>query len=202
MLTNTKHHMPRVVLLGDSIRIGYEPFVRAKLAQGAFVWGPVDNGQHTTNLLLNYWTWVAAQQPEVLHVNAGLWDLRIVAPGSPLRVVSLSAYRENIRNLITLTRQHTAAKIIWATITPILGDRVREAALQQSLAGRDAADVLVYNSAAVEVAHEMGVAIDDLHAVVMKEGPEKLICGDGVHFTGEAYRLLGCEVAACICGQL
>jgi len=202
MNNKSEKRMPRVALLGDSIRIGYEPFVRANLVEKAFVWGPVDNGQHTTNLLLNFWAWVAAQQPDVLHVNAGLWDLRIVAPGSPFRAVSLSAYRENIRNFITLTRQHTDAKIIWATITPIVNDRVHETAIQYFTAGRDAADVLVYNAAAVEVAREMGVVINDLHALVVQHRPEKLICGDGVHFTGEGYHLLGCQVASCICEQL
>lgn len=87
--------MKKVVLLGDSIRMGYEASVRESLAEEAFVWAPSDNGQHTVNLLLNFWAWVVPQQPDVLHLNAGLWDTRRVIRGVAGNVVPLEAYRAN-----------------------------------------------------------------------------------------------------------
>lgn len=41
--------IPEIVLIGDSIRMGYEPVVRAALAGRATVWGPETNGGHTVN---------------------------------------------------------------------------------------------------------------------------------------------------------
>lgn len=55
--------MKRILLLGDSIRLGYEPYARAMLAGTAHVLAPVENCQHTVNHLMNFWNWVAPVQP-------------------------------------------------------------------------------------------------------------------------------------------
>jgi lysophospholipase L1-like esterase len=188
--------MKRIVLLGDSIRLGYEPFVRAELAGEAFVWGPPDNGQHSTNLLMNFWPWIAAQQPDILHMNSGIWDTRRVARGSDLNVVPLPIYRENIRNLIRLTRCHTNALIIWATATPLLNEPANETQRKNGMAGRDAADIPLYNEAASEAAREESIPVNDLYSLVIGEGPGKLLLPDGVHYGEQGCRFLGSQVAA------
>jgi lysophospholipase L1-like esterase len=45
---------------------------------------------------------------------------------------------------------------------------------------------------------EAGVAIDDLHAAVVAAGPERLLSGDGVHFTATGYELLARTVTAAV----
>lgn len=194
--------MQRVVLLGDSIRLGYEPAARAALGDVAFVWGPPENGQHSVNLLLNFWLWVASRQPDVLHLNAGLWDMRRVAAGVDGNVVPLEIYRANVARLVALARQHTHARIIWATTTPIQAEAAARTHRRSGLAGREAADIPRYNLAACEAAREQGAVINDLHAAVCAAGATSLLDADGVHFTPAGYELLGQTVAAAVRAHL
>jgi lysophospholipase L1-like esterase len=190
--------MKRVILLGDSIRMGYEGVVRAELADAAHVWAPVENGQHSVHLLMNFWGWVVSQQPDVLHLNAGLWDMRRVVRGESEGVVSLDAYRANVARLIRLAKEHTRARIVWATTTPVNAEASERTHRQKGMAGRDAANVARYNAVAVEVARAAGVVVDDLHAVVCGAGQAALQDPDGVHFTSAGYDVLGRAVAACL----
>ncbi|MDF2717420.1 MAG: hydrolase family protein [Paenibacillus sp.] len=43
--------MKKVLLLGDSIRMGYEPLVRAQLAEVAHVVAPAENGRFAKHTL-------------------------------------------------------------------------------------------------------------------------------------------------------
>lgn len=192
----------RVVLLGDSIRQGYEPTVRAALAEDAFVWSPNDNGQHSTNLLLNAWLWVVTQQPAVLHLNAGMWDTRRVVRGEPGNVVPLPVYRDNVARLITVAQRHTPARVIWATTTPVHDEQANAWHCRVGLGGRDGSEIARYNAAAVEVARELGAAVNDLHAVVQRHGPETIRSADGVHYTEQGYAVLGAAVADAVRAEL
>lgn len=187
--------LPRVVLIGDSIRLGYEATVRAELAGAAHVWSPSDNGQHSVNLLLHAWQWIVCQQPAVLHLNAGMWDTRRVVRDEPGAVVPIEHYRENLRRLIALAREHTPARVIWATTTPADDGQANQTHRRANLPGRDASDIERYNAAAVEVARSLGAEVNDLYGLVMSHGPQRLRSPDGVHFTPEGYELLGGRVA-------
>lgn len=194
--------MKRVVLLGDSIRMGYQATVRAELADVAFVWTPGENGQHTVNELLHFWDWVVVQQPDVVHMNAGLWDTRRVVRDVEGNVVPPDAYRANVARLIQLTRRHTQAKVIWATTTPINDAAALLTHLRSGLSGRVGADVEAYNRLAIDAAKENGATINDLHGAVMSAGIDKMLGGDGVHFTEAGYEMLGKHVARVIRGVI
>ena len=195
--------MPTVLLLGDSIRIGYQDAVRRELEGVADVWAPAENGQHTVHELLNFWQWVAPRQPDVLHINAGLWDCRSLLPGDfSDRCVPLEHYRENVRRLLQLSQSQTRAKIIWATSTPI--NEARHHA-QQDADGRPArriADVELYNAAASEVATSLGIEINDLYSFVRQSDMVEMLSEDGVHFTTEGSAQLGRKVAEAIRAHL
>jgi lysophospholipase L1-like esterase len=189
--------MKKIVLLGDSIRIGYQAIVRAELEGVADVWVPPDNGQHTTNLLLRFNDWVILQRPDVLHLNAGLWDVRHVARGRHDlgNVVPVEQYRANVRRLLTLAKQYASGAVIWATTTPI-----DEAANFQQTAPADhparrGADVAEYNAAAVEEATTLGVGVNDLHKIVLEYGPARWLSPDGMHATEDGYAAVGRRVA-------
>ncbi len=190
--------MKRVVLLGDSIRLGYEGTVRAELAQEAFVWSPPENGQHSVHLLLNAWVWIMAQQPDIVHVNSGLWDTRRVLRGVPGNVVPLEQYRENVRRLIEVGQKHAGARVIWATTTPVREAAAIQGHWRKGLAGRDGSEVERYNAVAVEVARAMGARVNDLHAVVMAQGRDKMLLEDGTHYTAAGYEVLGQAVARAV----
>src|SRR5438552_4159509 len=68
--------LPRVLLLGDSIRLGYAPLVAKKLAGKAEVISPKENGGDTANTLKLLDQWLADGKPLIVHFNCGLHDLK------------------------------------------------------------------------------------------------------------------------------
>jgi lysophospholipase L1-like esterase len=191
--------MKTVLLIGDTIRLGYEPAVRAALADCAHVSGPAECGEHTTNLLFRLQAWVLARQPDVVQLNAGHWDTRRVVRGGdePGNVVPLAAYRDNVARLIAAVRGHTRATVVWATTTPVLRENYERA--QRRLpggTGKHPDAIRDYNAAACAVARELGATINDLHACALAAGIERVLLPDGIHFTAEGYELLGAHTSA------
>jgi isoamyl acetate esterase len=184
---------PLVVLIGDSIRMGYQATVIAALADVAEIWVPEANGGDSRNVLAHLDEWVLARRPQVVHVNCGLHDLkRDFAEGK--FQVPIEEYARNVRQILMRLQSESNAKILWATTTPV----DEELHHKNKDFDRFEADVDAYNAAAVAICGELGVPIDDLYAVVEQSGKNTLIREDGVHFVEEGSAVLGRAVAAFI----
>ena len=194
--------MKNIVLIGDSIRGGYQETVQQELAGAAEVWGPEKNGGNTVNVLVHLHLWVLRRQPDLVHINCGLHDLRTIFYGGRDNVVPVDHYRDNVERILRTIHEQTQARIIWATTTPINEQKAHAAHAAAHDFDRFEADVLAYNQAATEVATGMGVPINDLYATVMQAGRDECLTEDGVHFTPAASALLGRVVAAAIMKQL
>lgn len=182
--------MNKVVLIGDSIRMGYQEVVRRELAGVAEVWGPTQNGGNTQNVLDHLDEWVISQRPSVVHINCGLHDLKKDF-GVDQAAIPLKTYESNVSDILRRLSQQTPATIIWATTTPVNEKWHHET----KGFDRFEADVAAYNQAATRMAKELGVLIDDLFAVIMDAGRDRCLRPDGVHFTDEGSALLGKAVA-------
>lgn len=188
--------LPKVVLIGDSIRMGYAPLV-AKLLDGkAIVVSAKPNGEDSANVLKNLDEWVIREKPDVVHINAGLHDLKL-KDGS--YQVPLADYEKNLQAILDRIQKETKAKVIFATSTPIL-DNLHA----QRKAGFDRfeADVQKYNNAAMAVMKRAGVPVNDLHKLVEDGGKEKLIGPDGTHYTPAGYEMLAAAVTNSILRSL
>lgn len=194
--------MKKVVLLGDSIRLGYQSTVRELLAGRAEVWSPEENGQHSTNHLLNIQEWYIAQQADVIHFNFGLWDCRRILHGHKQNLVSIDQFTRNLDVIVEAIQQHTKSQPIWATITPVIEARHRAAFPNPSEPFRVGADVELYNAASATVLTKRRVVINDLHDSITHRNPHEMIGTDGVHFTEGAYREIGAQVASSILDYL
>src|SRR6185503_19430837 len=73
--------LPRILLIGDSISIGYTVPVRNLLKGRANVHRIPDNGGPTTNGLAQLPQWLGKGKWDVIHFNWGLHDLKIMADG-------------------------------------------------------------------------------------------------------------------------
>lgn len=180
--------MLKLVLVGDSIRMSYQPFVRKALTDACDVWGPAENCESSRTVLAHLDRWVLARDADVIHINCGLHDLRH-DPGTSGPQVPPEEYRANVREILTRAAA-TGATLIWATTTPV-SEAVHNSYKESR---RYSSDVEVYNRIAREVATGRGVPVNDLHGVVVRH-PEPLWSDDGVHFESEGYRLLGGAVA-------
>ena len=185
--------MRRVILIGDSIRMGYQRIVQRELDGLAEVWGPTENGGNSQNVFEHLETWIVARQPDIVHINCGLHDIKTPFD-SDARAIPLSQYQANVREILTRLRDATQATVIWATTTP-----VNHAWHHQNKPfDRFETDVETYNAAVTAIAGELNCPINDLFTVIMNAGRDELLVPDGVHFNGQGYDLLGTAVARII----
>ena len=152
---------PRVLLVGDSISMGYTLPVRELLKDTANVHRALGNSGDTTRGLQQLDTWLGTGTWAVIHFNFGLHDLKwldaqgkYVAPEQGKQVTPLPAYEANLRQLVTRLKA-TGARLVWCATTPV----------PDGSAGRVKDAELDYNRAAAKIMKETGVAIDDLHAL-------------------------------------
>ena len=178
--------LPRVLLIGDSISLGYTPFVRELLRATANVHRIPDNGGATTLGLAMLDEWLGPEPWRVIHFNFGLHDIVQVRAGE-VRTPP-DDYAANLRVLVERLR-HTGAHLIFATTTPVPGSTINPT--------RDEADVLAVNARATAVMRELGVTLNDLHAFAAPHLAEWQQPAN-VHFTPAGCAALAQPVAAAI----
>jgi acyl-CoA thioesterase-1 len=171
--------LPRVLLIGDSISIGYTLPVRKLLDGKANVHRIPTNGGPTKNGVANLAKWLGAAKWDVIHFNFGLHDLKHMEDGK--RQVEPAEYEQNLRTLVAELKK-TGAKLVFATTTPVPEGKLNPP--------RSFGDVATYNDIALKVMKENGVAIDDLNAAVAPD-IAKLQRPHDVHYTNEGYDVLG-----------
>src|SRR6478609_5573015 len=194
--------MKRVILIGDTIRLGYEAAARAELADVAAVTGPTEGTQHTANILFHLWSWVISQNPDVVHINAGHWDTRRVIRGEEGNVIPLEVYRANVHRILSSVQRHTRARIIWATTTPLVMPAYENTQRRMGGTSRNPDSIKLYNAAAAAEAAKLGVVVNDLHRFVITRGQRRLMHADGAHFTPAGYDALGRQVARVVQREL
>lgn len=192
--------MKKVICIGDSIRMGYEPTVVRELADWEVVELKDLQCGHTRNILEHLDEWLS-DDLDVVHINAGLHDMAQgptsdpdVAPVGESRV-PLGEYRANLGRILRRTESTTQARIIFGLTTPV--DLRRQYEHGKGI-HRTNENVSAYNEAAAEIATERGAVINDLNKVIVDNGAEQMLADDGVHFTAEGSAALGSKVAGAI----
>jgi dienelactone hydrolase/lysophospholipase L1-like esterase len=186
--------LPTLVLIGDSIRQGYAAGVTKRLEGKFVVISREENGGDSGNVQRNLDA-IIREQPDVVHFNCGLHDLKR-SKGDPVKhQIGLDAYASNLKQIVARLRKETKAVLIYANTTPILDDRH---AKRGAPFDRLEADVERYNQAALTVMTEANVPVNDLHWVVEHGDAEKLIGGDGTHYGAEGRELQAAAVVDCV----
>jgi hypothetical protein len=145
--------LPRVLLIGDSISMGYTLPTRKLLEGVANVHRIPQNGGPTKNGVANLDKWLGDGPWAVIHFNWGIHDLKFMPDGK--RQVEAADYEANLRMLVTRLKK-TGAKLIWATTTPIPKGPL--------IPPREFGEVSEYNAISAKVMQENGVIINDLNA--------------------------------------
>ena len=190
--------MKKVLLLGDSIRMGYDKYVREALAGEAEVFYPADNCKFAEYTLRFAHEWKKelglSDDVDLVHWNAGLWDALELFGDEPL--TSLSYYGEAIKRIDKRLRMlFPKAKLVFATSTA-----VNEKIMSRDFS-RHNAIIEKYNAAAVAALSDTDTVINDLYPVSASV-PDNYR-SDWVHFyTPEGTELIGGTVLSVICGLL
>lgn len=193
--------LPRVLIIGDSISIGYTEPVRKLLEGKGQVFRINGNGQHTGTGLKKLNQWLGDEKWDVIHFNWGLWDLCYRHPDSKFYgnrdkingtiTTTPLQYEENLRELVKQLKT-TGAKLIWANTTPV----------PEGEAGRFEGDSVKYNAIAEKIMQENGVIINDLYSYILDKTDEYQVAFGDVHFTPEGYKYLAKKVATTILKEL
>jgi len=185
--------LPRALLIGDSISIGYTLPTRKRLEGKVNVHRPPANCGPTTRGLQSLDAWLGGGKWDVIHFNWGLHDLkyidakgRRVPPEKGTIQVPIDRYEKNLVELVKRLKT-TGAKLIWASTTPV----------PDGASGRIKGDAARYNAVAKKVMDSHGVPTDDLYAFALPRLKEIQRPRD-VHFTKEGSEALATQVAAAI----
>ncbi|MDP7275686.1 MAG: SGNH/GDSL hydrolase family protein [Planctomycetaceae bacterium] len=180
--------LPRVLLIGDSISIGYTTATRKLLKGVANVHRIPVNGGPTTRGLASIEKWLGKSRWDVIHVNWGLHDLKYI---KEKHQVPLDEYEQNLGKLLSRLKK-TGAKVIWCSTTP-----VPEGVSPR----RKDSDVVEYNTVAGKIAVGQGLLVNDLYKFALPR-LKKIQRPRNVHFSPEGSRVLAGQVATSIRGAL
>ena len=154
---------PRILIIGDSISIGYTPFVKKDLANKADVFHNPGNAQHTGNGLKKIDKWIGNEKWDIIQFNWGLWDLCYRNPDSKVRwnrdkksgkiTYTIDEYASNLDSIVSILQTKTEAKLIFVTTTYV----------PENEAGRFKNDAIRYNDAAKEIMKKHSVIVNDIY---------------------------------------
>ena len=184
--------LPRVLLIGDSISIGYTIPVRNLLKGKVNIHRIPTNGGPTIKGLNQIDAWIGKKKWDVIHFNWGLHDLKYIGPngenlfpkekGGKVQV-GLSDYERNLELLVRRLNK-TGAKLIWRNTTPI----------PPGSKGRYVGDSIRYNSAASRVMIRYSIPTHDLFTL-SRERMKEIMRPANVHYTEEGSKVLAESVA-------
>jgi acyl-CoA thioesterase-1 len=188
--------LPRVLLIGDSISIGYTVPVRELLKGKANVHRPLTNCGPTTKGVTEIDKWLGDGKWDVIHFNFGLHDLKYLsANGKNLanpeadgshQQVPIDKYEENLKKLVARLKK-TNAKLIWRSTTPV----------PDGAKGRVVGDSAKYNAVAKKIMDENGIAIDDQYKFALGK-LKKIQLPANVHFSKDGSKELAQQAVASI----
>ena len=189
--------MKSVFLIGDSIRLGYERYVKGAFEGVAEVYSPKNvNGGMAQ--YVQRWLHVWKQNEnvptdvDVVHWNAGLWDVLRIWGDEPF--TSPEFYAETLEKTVKRMKSiFPKATIVFALSTAVLeekyiGDEYK----------RFNADIERYNEIAKRTLSPYGVVFNDLYSLTANA--PKTCWSDPTHFnTIEGIKLVGGKVIDCLC---
>ena len=190
--------MKKVVLIGDSIRMGYDKYVKEALKNSAEVYYPGENCRFAEYVLRYAHEWKKAgawgDDVDLVHWNAGLWDVLELFGDEPL--TSLSYYEEAIARIDKRLRMlFPSAKFVFATSTSVDESRGRPTFTRHN------STIEKYNAAALRALSGTDTEINDLYTLTTSFPDE--YHSDFVHFaTPAATEKIGGRVLSVICKSL
>jgi len=200
--------LPNVLILGDSISIGYTLQVRELLKDKANVYRPVAaNGKKPINCsdtisgLRKLDSWLANHEWTVIHFNWGLHDLKHVKkagkqinssdPADP-QLTTPDQYARNIESIVTKLKA-TGAKLVFATTTPVTPGTTNPL--------RSAEAPQAYNAAALKIMKANKIRVNDLYSF-SKPHLKEWQLPKNVHFKRAGSAALAEQVASVLTEEL
>lgn len=190
--------MKKIILIGDSTRMGYDKYVKAALEGVCEVYYAPENGRYSFNVLRFVHDWKAKyewpEDADLVLWNAGLWDLLEMFGDGPL--VPVDCYEATVPRIDKRLRMlFPKAKIAFATSVSVIEDRCGPNFKRRNSVIEE------YNAAALRALSSTDEVIFDLYTAT-KDTPESYRT-DNVHFyTDEGREFVGRTVVSFISGLI
>ncbi len=189
-----KPGLPRVLIVGDSISIGYTPRVRRLLDGVANVHRPKTNCRWSAFGDEHIEEWVGDSKWDVIHFNFGLWDWygwRQETKATP------ESYAKSLESIITKIRKKSDARLIFAITTPpcIAAERNAHIVVSEDRAKE-------FNQAALAVMTKHKVGVNNLYDPIIERRAELQRAENDVHYNDKGRDILAGQVAARIKREL
>jgi len=186
-----KAREPKILIIGDSISIGYTPFVKTHFSGKATVVHNTGNAQHTGTGLKKIEEWLGDEKWDIIQFNWGLWDLCYRHPDSKVYgnrdkingkiTHTVEEYAANLDSIISILRKKTKAKLIFVTTTYV----------PENESGRYTVDVERYNDAAKPVLKKYKVLVNDIYPESIPIHKKFGKGSQDVHYSKDGYEALG-----------
>lgn len=155
--------MKKLYLIGDSIRMGYAPFVAAALQGKVKVFWPDENCRFAAYTFYALGDWEADMRVgadlDLIHWNVGLHDS--IHFGDEDAMTPPDVYGYYLGRIIhRLKFLYPAARQIFATSTPVVEER------HSFWLSRKNAEIEELNRVALDVMQKNGIEVNDLHAIM------------------------------------
>lgn len=195
---NHNKNLPNILIIGDSISIGYTKYVQEMLKGKANVYRPltadggVVNCAGTTKSVLMIDEWLSVNQWDIIHFNFGLHDLKHVDAktgknsnkADDPQQANIKTYKKNLKEIVKKLNA-TGAKLIFATTTPYPD--------KPSGPLRRADQPEKYNKVALKIMTKYDININNLHDFILPS-LEELQKPANVHFSTAGSEALAKQV--------
>lgn len=181
--------LPRVLLIGDSISIGYTPRVRKLLNGEANVHRPKSNCRWSAYGYEKIEEWMGDSKWDVIHFNFGLWDWY---GWKQENKATPESYARNLEGIVQKL-QPSGAKLVFAVTTPPCAGPEKKV---QFVVTKERARS--FNRAARAVMEKHGVVINDLYSVIGNQRAKYQLGENDVHYNEAGRDLLAQQVAGVI----
>lgn len=188
----------KILIIGDSISIGYTPYVWKYFQGKALVSHNPGNGQHTGTGLEKIEEWIGDEDWDLIQINWGLWDLAYRHPDAKAYgnrdkingevTFTVEEYASNLDQLVTKIKDLTNAKIVFVTTSYV----------PEEEAGRFASDPIKYNEAAIKVMEKHAIPVNDIYAASKEIHKEYGLGISDVHYDEKGSNELGKLIVAFI----
>jgi len=186
--------MKKVLLLGDSIRMGYDLYVKEELKEYEVIYDDTDNGRFSA---YSIWQFLYLNRQfgpfDYVHFNNGYWDMNNECPDGS-ETFPLEDYLHNLERLIKCIRQ-TGAKPVFALTIPIYDTDKNTEEFHATNYKNEW--VIKYNNGAKKLMEKENVPVNDMYSLLL-DGYHYYKCIDSLHLTEEGYIKCAKQVAKII----
>jgi len=191
---------PKILIIGDSISIGYTPHVKEMLGDNAFVSHNKGNAEHTGTGLERVTEWIGDEEWDIIQFNWGLWDLAYRSDSSKVQgmrdkingevTFTADQYAANLDSLVVLIKSLSKAKLLFVSTSYV----------PEGESGRFVEDALIYNKVAFEIMNKHDVPVNDIYELSKEVHNNHSTGSDNVHYTKDGYKLLAQKITEGLSG--